>query len=98
MSEIKVVHVIRGWDMRRKHDLREGLHAQRLKRGQCIVAFNVALTMARVIDSEWGVHDYYEDAGFNLERLGEMMERGFYVQLDVGRHEAVEEVTELRAA
>ena len=51
---IKVVHVERGWDMRRKHDLREGLHAQRLKRGQCLVAFNVARTMARVIDSEWG--------------------------------------------
>ncbi len=93
-----MVHVIKGWDMRRVHDLREGLHAQRLKRGQCIVAFNVARTMARIIDCEWGVHNYYESAGFNLQRLSEMMQRGFYVTLDVGRHEVVEGVAELRAA
>ncbi len=94
---IRVVHIENGWDMRRKHDLREGLHAQRLKPGQCLVAFNVAQTMARVIDSEWGVHDYYEDRGFNLERLAEMIKAGFYVDLDIGRHEVVRGV-HLRAA
>ncbi len=93
-----MVHVIKGWDMRRLHDLREGLHAQRLKPGQALVAFNVACTMARVIDSEWGTHTYYETAGFNLERLAEMMKRGLFVELDVGRHEVVARVGHLRAA
>ncbi len=94
---IKVVHVLKGWDMRRLHDLREGLHAQRLKPGQCIVAFNVARTMCRVIDAEWGTHTYYESAGFNLERLAELMKSGLFVELDIGRHGVVSR-RHLRAA
>ena len=84
---IRVAHVEAEWDMRRKHALREGTRAIRLKQGQCLVAFNRRLTMARIIDSEGGVHDYYADRGvkFDLEVLAEMMLRGFTVELDVGR-------------
>ncbi len=96
---IRVVHVEKAWDMRKKHALREGRRARALQRGQCLVAFNRALDMARIIDCEGGVHDYYADQGeeFDLHGLAQRMERAFYVALDVGRHE-VANVRELREA
>ena len=86
---IKIVHVEPGWDMRLKHALREGIRAQRLKPGQCLVAFNRALTQARIIDCEGGVHDYYADQGveYDLEELAAQLKRGLFVELEVGRHE-----------
>lgn len=100
MTSVRVRHVVKDWDMRRKHALREGAKANGLKRGQCIVAFNRALTMARIIDCEGGVHDYYADQGvvYDLALVRDQLRRGLLVVLDVGRHEAVAGVARLRAA
>ena len=97
---VKVVHVESEWDMRKKHALRESRKANRLTRGQCLVAFNGALTMARIIDSEGGVHDYYADRGvkFDLAVLKEMIQQGFAVDLDVGKTTSVRAAPRLRAA
>lgn len=96
---VKVVHVEKAWDMRRKHALREGTRARALRPGQCLVAFNKALNMARIIDCEGGVHDYYADQGvvYDLEEVAAQFERGLNVELDVGRHET-ESVSKLRVA
>ena len=98
--KVRVVHVTKAWDMRKKHALREGLRAARLKRGQCLVAYNKALTMARIIDCEGGVHDYYADPGelFDHDSLVRRMKRAFNVDLDVGRHESLHGAAQLRAA
>ena len=97
---VKVLHVVKAWDMRKKHALREGIRAAKLKRGQCLVAFNRALDMARIIDSEGGVHDYYADKGeqFDLQAVRGRMERAMFVDLDVGKHDSVAGVAQLRAA
>ncbi len=91
ISEIQVVHVELDWDMRQVHALREGLRARRLKPGQCLVAFNRALDMARVIDSEGAVHNYYGYQGeeYDLEELAAQMRAGIGIKLEVGRHEKV---------
>ena len=100
MKRVRVRDVIKGWDMRRKHALREGEKARALKRGQCLVAFNRALTMARIIDCEGGVHDYYADQGveYDLATVADQLMRGLFVDLDVGRHESRAGVAKLRAA
>ena len=87
--KLKVVQLVQGWDMRRKHELRESLRARALKRGQCLVAINVARSMARIIDCEGGVHDYYADVGgeYDLYEVAAQIERGLNVELDVGRHD-----------
>lgn len=88
---VRVVHVVHGWDMRQKHILREGRWARALKPGQCLLAFNRRLDMARLIDCEGGVHDWYADQGeeFDLEGVAARMQRAFYVEMDVGQHERV---------
>lgn len=89
LSEIQVVHVEQGWDMRLVHALREGLRARNLKPGQCLVAFNTRLDMARIIDAEGGVHTYYAYQGeeYDLETLAAQMRSGWKVELVVGQHE-----------
>ena len=98
--KVKVIHVESNWDMRRKHALRESRRAKKLERGQCLVAFNAALSMARIIDSEGGVHDYYADRGvkFDLVSLRAMVRDGFAVELDVGKTTSVRAAPRLRAA
>lgn len=91
MEELKIAHVVKAWDMRKKHALREGTRARRLKPGQVLVAFNKALDMARFIDCEGGVHDYYADPGtrYDLVQLADQIRRGIGAELEVGRHEVV---------
>ncbi len=85
--------------MRRKHALREGRRAKALKRGQCLVALNKRRNMARVIDCEGGVHDYYADQGveYDLYELAAQMNRALFIDLDVGRHEKPTDAKHLRA-
>lgn len=86
---LRVVQLVPGWDMRRVHDLRESLRARSLRPGECIVAVNTALDMARIIDCEGGVTNRYADLGeeFDLETISAQMRRAYEVDLDAGRHE-----------
>ena len=86
---VRVVHVEADWDMRIRHKLRIGNRARRLKARECFVAFNRALTIARIIDSELGTHDYYTVQGevFDLELLQAKIKGGLDVDLEVGRHQ-----------
>lgn len=98
--KVKVVHVIQDWDMRVRHKLRDGRKGSSLKRGQCLVAFNRSRNMARIIDAVGAVHDYYADKGeeYDLELLAKHLQAGLYVELQIGRHEAVRGVVKLRRA
>lgn len=81
----KVVHVQDGWNMSFTHELRTSPRAEKLKSGECIVAINVAETIARVIDCEGGVHNYYAPEGvkFDVKTLSDMMLRGIGIELEV---------------
>lgn len=98
--KVKVVHVVKDWDMRVRHRLRDGRRGSSLKRGQCLVAFNRAKNMARIIDAVGAVHDYYADKGeeYDLDLLAKHLKAGLFVDLQVGRHEAVKGVVRLRRA
>ena len=88
---VLIVRVIANWDMRRKHDLREGRAASALLRGEVLVAFNVRRNMARIIDCVGAVHDYYADRGvrFDVGVLERMTQVGISLELVVGRSEVV---------
>lgn len=87
--KVHIVRIVEEWDMREKHRLREGRNAKRLHAGEVLLAFNRALDMARFIDCEGGVHDYYADdrVRFDVDELRRMIHRGFHVDLEVGRSE-----------
>lgn len=79
---LAIVRVIDGWDMRRRHKLREK-SMKGLKYGQCVVALNGRHSMARVIDCVGGVHDYYADDGmrFDMQTVSQMMTQGLKLKL-----------------
>lgn len=87
--KITIVQLVPGWDMRRKHDLRESLRARNLRPGEIIVAINRALDMARIIDCEGGCMDRYAYEGeeFDLERIAEQMRGAYAIDIDAGQHE-----------
>lgn len=89
--KVKVVHVETDVDMRMKHELRESKKAEKLKPGECLVAINRAKDMARIIDCEGGVHDYYAYAGmkFDVSEISGMMKRGLGIELtgQIGKDE-----------
>ena len=88
--KITIVQLVPGWDMRRKHDLRESIRARSLRPGEIIVAVNRALNMARIIDSEGGCLDRYptyEGEEFDLEGIAEQMRAAYDIDIDAGRHE-----------
>lgn len=89
MEELRVVAVVKDWDMRSKHALREGVQARALRPGTVLVAFNRRRDMVRIIDSEGFVHDGYADVGeeFNLDIVAQRMKRAWKIELNVGQHE-----------
>ncbi len=72
--------------MRGVHKLRKHRKAKKLKSGDCIVAFNKASTMARIIDWKGGVHTYYAEPRqvFDLDALKRLVGSGFGVVLEPG--------------
>ena len=86
MRSLRVVGVVRGVDMRRKHDIRT-YYMRRVSPGQVVVLLNGDAKMARLIDHEGGVHDYYAPSGvkFDEAALYNMVERGLRVELTEGR-------------
>jgi hypothetical protein len=89
-TSVKVMTVLRGWDMRARHKARHQW-MKRLRAGQCVVLFNGALTIARIIDAAGGVHDYYtaEREKFDEGSLYNMVERGLHLSLAVGKSEVL---------
>lgn len=91
METVKIVHVIEEWDMRARHKLRRMKKARELKLGEAILALNRRQTMFRIVDSQGGVHDYYQTAAMERNRevwsasgIQVIVKRGFRVQLNVG--------------
>jgi hypothetical protein len=91
-----VVAVIRGVDMRPKHDIR-ATFMRRVGVGQVVVLINGDAKMARLIDHEGGVHDYYAPDGvkFDEAALYNMVERGTHILLNEGndtvhRHQRIQ--------
>lgn len=91
METVKIVHVIEEWDMRARHKLRRMKKARELKSGEAILALNRAQTMFRIIDSEGGVHDYYQTAAMEKNRevwspsgIRTIVALGLRVKLNVG--------------
>jgi len=89
MQRVRIARVVANWDMRRKHDLREGKAAEVLRKGEVLVAFNVRRDMARIIDCVGAVHDYYANRGvkFDVGILERMTQEGIFLELEVGRSE-----------
>lgn len=83
---VQVVSIETDWDMHLKTSLRESYKAAHLKHGQCLVAFNGFRTMARVIDYEGGVHDYYTPRNnpFDIDALAIRMRNGLGVIIELG--------------
>lgn len=77
-------------NMTYRHELRSSPQAQRLKPGQCFVAFNSLLTIARIIDFMGGIHDYYAPDGeqFDTQMLSNMMQKGIGVEFTIDKKKA----------
>jgi hypothetical protein len=92
-ARVKVVHIIRDWNMCSVHKLRLHKKSKALKTGSCVVAFNKSQTIGRIVDWKGGVHTYYAETGrmFDLDTLGDMVLDSFYVNLYPGvtaKHQA----------
>lgn len=104
MSEVgilRILKIVEKWDMRGVHKLRNDRRAKSLKRGQCLIAFNKAMTIGRIIDPAGGVHTYYADKDrkeiFDIDRLSALVHEGFWVELRVGKSVA-KKAADLRVA
>ena len=86
MVALRVRAVIRGIDMRAKHELRTHW-MERTPIGHVTVLLNGDTKMARLIDHEGGVHDYYAPRGvrFDEAALYNMVERGMRLAIREGR-------------
>ena len=85
---VKIVRIVPNWDMRKKHALRLGRVANKLRHGEVLVAFNLTRKMARIIDSVGAVHDYYAEAGqFSIDMLKKECKAGLSLELTIGRNE-----------
>ena len=87
MSSLLISRIVDGWDMRKRHSLRR--KAWRIKKGEVLLAFNVRQTIARFVDAEGGVHDYYAPKGemFDVPTLYDYVKSGIGVSLVVGASE-----------
>ena len=84
--KVRIIAIIGEWSMNRVHALREDSRAIALKRGEALVAFNRKGTIARIIDCVGAVHTYYAEPKtvFDIQTLSDLVERGFWMQLNVG--------------
>ena len=70
---LAVKRIIEEWDMRSRTSLRELLVTRRLKKGECVVAFNRKMTIARILintqseDAEVGTLEYYASEGYEFD-------------------------------
>ena len=88
MTTVKITRIVLNWDMRQRHKIRTGRAARSLKKGEVLVAFNRAQTMARIIDCVGAVHDYYcSDGRFDVNGLRKMVKDGIFLELRVGQSE-----------
>lgn len=90
MPRLRIARIIESWDMRKRHALRHKPSAKQLGQSEVLLAFNARQTIARFIDREGGVHDYYAAKGemFDVASLTERVLGGLNVELVVGRSES----------
>lgn len=89
MSRLRITKIFESWDMRKRHALRRKPSALNLKGGEVLLAFNARQTIARFIDCQGGVHDYYADKRemFDVTQLTQLVRAGLAVDLTVGTSE-----------
>lgn len=89
MPRLRITRIIETWDMRRRHKLRHKPSAKNLRAGEVLLAFNARQTIARFIDCQGGVHDYYAAKGemFDVNTLAREVSLGLSVELVVGQSE-----------
>jgi hypothetical protein len=90
MSEVgvlRITKIIEKWDMRGVHKLRKLGKTKKLRRGQCLIAFNKAQTIGRIIDNVGGVHTYYTTGSkvFDIDELSNLVDESFWVSLKIGK-------------
>lgn len=85
-ARVRVSDIVDKWDMRAVHKLRDHSKAKKLSQGACLIAFNKAWTIGRIIDWKGGVHTYYAPKGevFDLVSIRELVRIAFYVELEPG--------------
>jgi len=79
---VRITKIIENQDMRGIHKLR----SRKVKKGECLIAFNNNRTIGRIIDCAGGVHTYYTEPGltFDLDSLRDMVYDAFYIDIHVG--------------
>lgn len=83
-ARVQVSKLTLNQDMRGIHKLRE--KHKHLTNGSCLIAFNTAQTIARIIDWKGGVHTYYCEDGhiFDLDTLSILVKQAFFIELVPG--------------
>ncbi len=86
-TALRIDVIVERWDMRGVHKLRKDRRALALKSGTCLVAFNKALTIGRIIDYAGGIHTYYAEPKeiFDTTSLSELLQDGFFIDLRLGQ-------------
>lgn len=85
-AKVRIDDIVEKWDMRGVHKLRERVALRKLKQGSCIVAFNKAQSIARIVDWKGGVHTFYceKNEFFDLTSLKAFVKAAFYVEIEPG--------------
>lgn len=83
---MRVVHIIDDWDMRMVHRLRSHPKARSLQKGECLMAFNRAITIARIVDCNGGVLQIWSRPGrqFDYDECLLLVKSGWDVDLRKG--------------
>ena len=84
---VMVKRVITDWDCRRIRALQAVGDRNRLKAREVVLAFNRALTMARLVDAAGSILTVYADAGlvFDVDTLLAAQEETFGITLRLSR-------------
>lgn len=82
-TRLAVKTLVEGWDMRGIHKLRKSKDARALRPGQCLLAFNKAYTIGRLIDHVGGIHTYYAPPKeiFDMAAISKLVAAGFHVSI-----------------
>jgi hypothetical protein len=79
---VKIVRVIKNWDMRKTRGLAFSLPANRLKKGEALIAFNASGTMARLVDSGHSCITLWSNGGevFDINAVTAKLKKGMFIE------------------
>lgn len=82
---VRITKVIEDWNMQHRHKLRRR-YSSHLRAGEVVLCLNRKRTIARLVDSAGGLHDYYAAKGqrFDLEGVQQMVRQGLRLELIIG--------------